>query len=709
MVENAAWCRVMLGGALLVLHALGCSSESTSALSSSSSSGSGDAGTSACAPGERESDAGACIAAGLPADLPCPPGQWLAEGGTCTAAGVPPGACGEGFTHDGAGGCDPILPTEACAKGKMAVPGESTCRDVAPCGSGTWGDIPVEPDTEHVDASFVGTSDGSAAQPWTTIGDAIAAAAPGASVAVAAGSYPEAVVIDSKPVRLWGRCPSMVTIVGPPEQAQIYGAINILDQAASGTEVRGVAVTGEAQGFEITGAEDVVLDAIRVHDTASVGIFVEDPLGPTSVAVSNVLVEDVRRIGIFAAGAELTVDAAVVRRTALGGASGRGVEAIAGESNGAPATLTLRRSLVEANRTEGVYVLGADATIENTVVRGTLIGTSGRGYGIEITGDPDAGASSTSTVRTSLVEDNHVLGIAVSSAKVTIDATVVRGTVPGENGDRGGGVHAIAEPSGDPTEVTLTHSLLDENDGTGAFFAGVDAVVESVLVRGLVGAPADLGGIQVRDLEGFEKRATLALRTSTILDTEIGVLVMDSDATIDATLVSSSQVGGPPPRSGIVVQVSCSPETQTCDFSKRSTATIHATSIERRTETGILVIASDATITDTVVTDAGANAAGLLGDGIAVVAFGGPASAVIEGALVERSARAGISAFGAEVTLLGCAIECSAFDLDAEMLDGAAAVLHDEGQNRCGCSGGTSACAASSSMLEPPVPVAAFP
>ena len=31
----------------------------------------------------------------------------------------------------------------------MAIPGEPSCHEVAPCGTGTWGDIPVAGDTEH--------------------------------------------------------------------------------------------------------------------------------------------------------------------------------------------------------------------------------------------------------------------------------------------------------------------------------------------------------------------------------------------------------------------------------------------------------------------------------------------------------------------------------------------------------------------------------
>src|SRR5262249_30401199 len=114
------------------------------------------------------------------------------------------------------------------------------CHEVMPCGSGTWGDIPVEASTQFVDNTYAGgDSDGTMAKPWTTINDAIAQAESGAIVAVAAGTYPEDVLINSKPVRLWGLCPAMVEIAGAgPDGATLL----VYKSASSGTEVHGIAV-----------------------------------------------------------------------------------------------------------------------------------------------------------------------------------------------------------------------------------------------------------------------------------------------------------------------------------------------------------------------------------------------------------------------------------------------------------------------------------
>jgi len=197
----------------IALVLVGCSEDTGGGPSTAGSGGGatgsggagGTAGAGACAAGEALDSGGGCCAAG----------ETVLDAGGCRPAGIAPNECAAGFLADDRAGCEPVLPGEPCPKGLMAVPGDTTCREVAPCGMGSWGDIPTEASTQHVDGSYaVGDSDGTAAKPWTTIQAAVDAAAPGAIVAVAAGSYIEDVTVDAKPVRLWGRCPAQVEIVG---------------------------------------------------------------------------------------------------------------------------------------------------------------------------------------------------------------------------------------------------------------------------------------------------------------------------------------------------------------------------------------------------------------------------------------------------------------------------------------------------------------
>src|SRR6185503_20880222 len=141
----------------------------------------------------------------------CEPGSGKVEDGSCLPAGVPPSACGPGFMAENEG-CTPILPARACGPGQMAVPGETACHPVAVCGPAKYDGIPVDAATQYVDASFTGTGDGTEAAPWATIGDAIAAAPYGGTIAIAAGTYDEEVDLQFKPVKLWGVCPEKVAI-----------------------------------------------------------------------------------------------------------------------------------------------------------------------------------------------------------------------------------------------------------------------------------------------------------------------------------------------------------------------------------------------------------------------------------------------------------------------------------------------------------------
>ena len=271
------------------------------------------AGPTPCVPGELTLADGTCQPAGLPPDMPCPPGEMLLDDGTCQKAGVPASACEVGFLPDGKDGCEPILPAAPCPEGLMAVPGDTLCREVAPCGSGTWGNIPVEANTQFVDKSYAGgNSDGTQAKPWTIIQSGVIAAANGAIVAVAAGSYPEDVAIQGKAVRLWGRCPAMVEVVGT---GAAFGAIRVIKQAADGAEIHGIAATGLKSCIGVFGAKNVVIEGVWLHGAGSAGLAVLEDFGATSVVMKGSLIEQNHDFGVFVGGSHVTLEATAVRST----------------------------------------------------------------------------------------------------------------------------------------------------------------------------------------------------------------------------------------------------------------------------------------------------------------------------------------------------------------------------------------------------------
>ncbi|MBI4702165.1 MAG: DUF1565 domain-containing protein [Deltaproteobacteria bacterium] len=354
---------------------------------------------------------------------PCGPGEARDDAGACRRAGVPPELCAAGFVPDDMGGCSPILPAKPCPSGMLAVPGDEDCRPVAPCGEGDWGDIPVEPSTEYVKAGYDGgDSDGSAERPWTTIQKAIAAAEPGAIVAVAAGTYAEELMLLDKRIRLWGRCPELVEVSGSS-----YEAICLdVDQA----EVHGVALRSEVMGVLVSDAKDVLLDRVWFHDTADIGLFVLSLDRTTSARLSGSLVERASGMGIFVAGSKLRIDGSVVRDTGPHEVDGpgRGINLEPDMDYYRRPALELEGSVIERNREAGIGAFGADVTIRASVIRDTQPRQADGRLGMGLAAQADHGAAKVA-VEASAITGSRTIGLTAIDSELSVRTTVVSGTL----------------------------------------------------------------------------------------------------------------------------------------------------------------------------------------------------------------------------------------------------------------------------------------
>lgn len=745
--------------ALLLALAPGCGDETALDPTAPPDEPVGGSSPGSCQPGEIEGDDGSCQPAGLPPDLP-PAGPPEPP-----EAGVPPDQCAAGFESDGEGGCVPILPAEACPAGLMAVPGETECREVAPCGQGTWGEIPVEPDTQYVDQSFVGASDGSSSSPWTSIQEGVDAAAPGAIVAVAEGSYLERVDWMGKAVRLWGRCPALVEIVGVgPQDA-------VLVDDADGSEVRALAVTGPAQGVMVQLSAAVVVDQVWVHHTGTLGVtFLDCPAG----VLTNSLVEAATGVGVEVLGSEVTIDRVAVRDTqvATGGDFGRGVEVTYDGASDRPATAVLSGSVVERNHEVGVVALsadvdimatairdtapsgaadplgyglvyvsphdpraagvvtgavidgaqeacvslwGSDLAIDNTTVRRCAPTASGwRGYGIAIyegLGDSpefrsvaaisaslvadthgtgvlamssdvtldrvlvrdvqvmpataaegygvNVGTSTSALGRGSvriescLIEASHHAGVAVYGADVAIESSIVRDTLPPDDGTPAAGLFLVPDHEiGQRTVATVRTSLIEGSYGMGILVEDVEATVISSIIQDTQPAAAD----QNYGFGVFVNHMTEGLRGSAILDGSIishshsqGVMVVGSDVALHGTVVRDTQIGQGPTSFGRGLEL------QPYDDAHRSTGTIRSSVFEGHHDAGVFVWSSDLVFEGSIIQDTLPGAEGA-GNGYGIVATGGPdgaqrSSAVVRGSILQRNSVAGVVVSASDMTL----------------------------------------------------------
>ena len=572
----------------------------------------------------------------------CSAGEIARDAG-CVAAGVPPDGCGAGFAADGAQGCVAVLPVAACALGEIAVPGDTACRAVAPCDAGRWGAAPRDAGTVFVDGAYTGgASDGSEEHPWTAIQEAIEAAAPGAVVAIAAGSYAEDLGVVGKAVRLWGACPAAVAVVG---QGGEKWALQVL-AGADGTEVHDLALTGPLLGFGLSGAAGVVLDRVWIHDTGDRGVDVEDTLGTTSVSMSGCLVEATAEVGVFLSGVEASVEASAVRdtRPATDGRFGWGltVERSGVTFTGSHASIV--GSLVEGSRGVGLMIEGSEATVDGCLVRRTDADETQGGRGLVVQAERATGERATVSVLRSVVEASGRVGLYVGAADATIEATVVRGGTPPRSGARG-----VSLEDGDVSNlgaavVTLRSSLVENVADIGILVSGSALTMEATRVRGVVPDEATQAfgrGVSLQPSPA-QRRSTMLLTGSVVEDThELGVYVLGSDALVETTRVFGT----------------------------------HEAPGDR------------------------------FGDGIAAAVHPTlPTTLAVERSRVEASARAGLATFGAPVSVGGTVFECNVIALAGQDVAASAFSLVDEGGNVCGCSGVSEACKVLVSEIAAPEP-----
>jgi len=597
------------------------------------------------------------------------------EDGSCIRPGIPSDACAPGFVHDGAYGCEPVL-APPCGPGLMAVPGEETCRPIMACGTTNWGDIPVDGNTVYVDAAFSGTENGSAAAPWTTIAEAVNAAPSGALVAIAAGSYVENVVVAGKPLRLWGVCPERVEIVGsslagggcPP-------AALCVTTGASGSEVHGVALRGTSVAYTQSGAENVLLDRLWIHEAGDRGIDLESAAGPTSARVQGSLIEQCRDMGVYARGSDVTIEATVVRGTQpdpdLFFGYGIGVEVPCQATDcepGSHASAVVRGSVVEANHEVGIHFEGADGSVEASVVRGNLPGADGqhfgRGINIQLVCSGDfcnAAERSNVEVRTSVIDQNHDTGLLVGGSDALIEDTVVRGTQPeaaDQTGGRGVDVQ-LACPAGvcDPATrsvATLRRSLIQDNRDVAVYVGGSEVTIEDIVVRATSPRASD---------QRFGR--------------------------------------------GVGAELACD-QNGNCDASAVADVTLRRSLVEQSYGVGVFMRGGSMTVEATTVRQTLAQLFdGIDGDGIAAAHDDAPTVLSLADVHVEDSARAGVASFGADILLRATRIACATFELDGEEIYGRAYSFEDQGGNNCGCPMADADCAVVSSGLVPPAPLPA--
>lgn len=241
-------------------------------------------------------EAGAAVApepAAPPMFEPCPPG-WRA---------VPAATPGDPTT------CDPYPDggEPACGPDEMHVPGDAICSPVgSDCPADGWpADLPAA-DVIFVAPDAAGGGDGSRAAPLPTIAEALSRAGSGTTIALATGSYAEAVVVTTAGVTLRGACASDTIVEGAEAtDGIVVEAVEVALRDLTVRSFRRAAGAGEDEG---TWAVRVAEGASATLDSLVLAPSEAGLLGLGTVSGRDLRIDDARGYAIAAFGESADVE-----------------------------------------------------------------------------------------------------------------------------------------------------------------------------------------------------------------------------------------------------------------------------------------------------------------------------------------------------------------------------------------------------------------
>lgn len=352
------------------------------------------------------------------------------------------------------------------------MPGDATCRPVAACGDAPWGDIPTStPNTQHVDAGYTALdADGTAEKPWPTVQAGIDAAEPSAIVAVAAGSYGEAVVV-SKPITLWGRCPELVVLSSGGVATITIGP------EGDGATIRGLQLQPDDRGVLIDGADGVELRELWIREAGMEGIRIHDGGHEIGGTFRRLLMDQVGEMAMLILGST-AVDAEEVCAEQLQVSADHSSTAIRVEqTDGRRGRLSLRRSTLRGCYDRAIDIDGAEATVEQVALLSADACLPDEQKAFRVS--KDEGQEGQLQIRSSFIDGERRYGIQVANGRATVEQTVVRASrlyCDGELGEIGA--------------LTLRQSVIEGVVGTyGVHAYGCDVSIEASIVRDQVLAP----------------------------------------------------------------------------------------------------------------------------------------------------------------------------------------------------------------------------
>ena len=427
-------------------------------------------------------------------------GGWSAPSSSPTSDGGV--ACPPGWSNDGDVACAPSLRTDCpvgtgpLPDGRCTATGESDCPSTrfADPGPAAMGAVVVHVASDADAAS----ADGSETYPYASLTAALARVPADGWMLVAAGTYPEGLLIDRN-VHVLGTCAAHTTIASASSST-----LSLHATAGAHVDVAGLSVAGAGGAFLIDAGAQATLRDIHIAGATGIGIQVT---GPGSRA---------ELLDVFVTGTRFVVD----------GSPGVGIRVLAGA--------TLMATDVSNTSNHGGIVVreaGSTATIANVLLRDSLP----RYDGMQATALGAFGGASVHA-RYAVIDASLGFGLVADAAGSRIDMadSHVRGSLPLSDLAPGTGVQARAGGS-----ITLTRVLVAHNRASGVSSVGADTRVDLVdsAVIDTLPTLAGIGGRGIDVGSGGTLRAERALVSDA---TEVGVFASGGrlelvDAMIHAT------------------------------------------------------------------------------------------------------------------------------------------------------------------------------
>lgn len=432
-------------------------------------------------------------------------------------------------------------------------------------------------------------------------------------------------------------------------------------------------------------------------------------LGRSKVTLRSSLMDANHDIGVWIRGSDLKAEWTLVRGTgpdASGNLFWAGLGIYSDDEAGERASVDLRGCLISENDLLGMTVSGSDASIQGTVIRETHPEAVAEQHGIGVWVKPNlAGERALLTLHASVVENNRNIGVFVEGSDLSVEGTIVRGTLEDAvSGLFGRGLSIQYDFVTDQrASAIIRTSVVEKNRNQGVLVDASDATIEATVVRDTLPQAADQKfgrGVTVQDELSSLARGNLTVRSAVVENNhEAGIYVITSDAIVEDSVVRLTRAEGLTQAGGRGISVERSKV-------QGSTATIRRCLVEQNHDVGVYVADSDLVLEDSaVVGTLPREADQAFGDGVSAYSHLAATTATIQGCVISGSARAGASGFGADVSIGSSQFECNGINLDGEDVAGLDADVQDAGANVCGCEGEETACQLLSLGLGAPQPL----